>query len=760
MAKSTNRPTDDGHHIILNGQRVELEHHPTDFSVVGGPSAIDDKQLKKATRTERLSDRMTRMSAKDEPNRDKLMGEVRRQCVAHHIYNVADTNEEIVIDDRIIVELRNENPAEVEAITRAFELEPAGRMGNAYIFRVTEATGMNPVKTANAIRQREQVASSAPQVLVPMVRHHTAPAETHHLFRHQWYLTSDLITNPDLDPSAGIQAPEAWEITRGSEEVVIAVIDDGFDLGHPAFQNKQVHSDQKDFAVAPADNAPLAGSQDYHGTCVASIATGSGEGKGMMGVAPSCTFLPIRIGFGPFAAPIDILDVFRYASARADVVNCSFGTPPRSFDPFSSSFRDEITQLTISGGRRGLGLVMVFSAANDDAPTFLEASENVSGVKYVSNGQIGEVPKNRNVYSGYPLTRGVVVVGAMSSLKRKSGYSCWGPHITVTAPSNNMHYIMSFIPPGQNDEVRNQFVTNYRGLGQVAASNRPGHGDNFSPLQDDPATIGFREDFYTARFGGTSGAAPIVSGVAALMLSVNPNLTAEEVRQILMSTADRDLNTTLDLANDPNLQGLSGQFVDGRSLFFGSGKVNAFRAVHRARALLEEETLPAPTSARVLTDGRRLPTTSLENLRVQSLAIQECVVDSLGLRRWPVSGPHYGAPTHGKARLLSFDAGGRVSREYAQVPCLPDRTLSLAVGEFMICISSYPPQVGHAPNYTELVVNLGDWDGHDRSLVLLSETPQPQGIAPESRPHRRGRILLTESRPTQSVKQKEPVTTP
>jgi hypothetical protein len=102
------------------------------------------------------------------------------------------------------------------------------------------------------------------------------------------------------------------------------------------------------------------------------------------------------------ATPIDILDVFGYVSERADVVNCSFGTPPSSFDRMSADFRNAITEFTRTGGRRGKGLVMVFSAANDDAPTFLRAADNINGVKYVSNGQIREIPSGRNVFSGYP----------------------------------------------------------------------------------------------------------------------------------------------------------------------------------------------------------------------------------------------------------------------------------------------------------------------------------------------------------------------
>lgn len=195
------------------------------------------------------------------------------------------------------------------------------------------------------------------------------------------------------------------------------------------------------------------------------------------------------------------------------------------------------------------------------------------------------------------MTPGIVVVAAMTSLKRKSGYSCWGPHIAVTAPSNNMHYITSFVQPG-SDPRRDDFVADYRGLGQAAAANRPGHGAAFTPLSrfDDPTTPDLVENFYTVEFGGTSGAAPVVTGIVALMLAANPDLTANQVRQILMGTADKNLDPALDLHNDPNVQGLTGEFVNGRSRWFGAGKVNAFRAVSRARALANDNGGDTPSS--------------------------------------------------------------------------------------------------------------------------------------------------------------------
>lgn len=88
---------------------------------------------------------------------------------------------------------------------------------------------------------------------------------------------------------------------------------------------------------------------------------------------------------------------------------------------------------------------------------------------------------------------------------------------------------------------------------------------------------------YTNSFGGTSAAAPIVSGLTGLILSANPNLTYKEVDQILKTTADR-----IDggLANYDN---------NGHSNIYGYGRINAFKAVQEAIRL---KSTPAsnPTS--------------------------------------------------------------------------------------------------------------------------------------------------------------------
>ena len=618
---------------VINGFKVPLRKHPTDFSALASSADMKVTAGEQSLALTALTPTMTRLSSPDVQRLDSAMEGVRARFVAHHIYEREDTGEELFITNRVLLRLHRPDPAALKTILNRYHLTEVARMGDTYVLAVSTATGINPLKAANVLAERADVASCSPDMLLVPQRHQLPPAQLPSLFREQWYLTADLLSNTDVDPRSDVRVPEAWQITTGSPDVTIAVMDDGFDLGHPAFKNKLVArpAATDPDAVAPHSD-PSPDEHDFHGTPVASIATAGASGGGMIGVAPGCTLLPIKVGFGPFSQ-LDALRAFRYASLHADVLNCSFGLAPLPFDLFDAGFRAEMSHIARSGGRRGKGLVMVFSAGNDDAPTRLPAAENKNGVRFAASDSAGHVVvrnivAQRDVFSAYPSLEGVIVVGAVSSRLRKSGYSNWGDQITVAAPSSNGHEL-SALP---------QFRADYRGLGQVAAINRPGHGARRRSLGDQPGTLGIREDFYTGDFGGTSGAAPVVSGVAALMLSVNGALTAADVRNILMSTADRSLSPDLDLPADPNIQGLSGCFVDGRSRFFGSGKVDALRAVRRAQALGAERLhVGAASALRSVEFGA---TFKAHVLGIKEFQIdgQDIPLDRLGADEWKGSG--------------------------------------------------------------------------------------------------------------------------
>ncbi|MGA1475944.1 MAG: proprotein convertase P-domain-containing protein, partial [Prochlorothrix sp.] len=101
---------------------------------------------------------------------------------------------------------------------------------------------------------------------------------------------------------------------------------------------------------------------------------------------------------------------------------------------------------------------------------------------------------------------------------------------------------------------------------------------------------GYSSGDFTAGFGGTSSAAPVVAGVVGLMLSVNPSLTLAEVKTILRESADK----IVDPDPDPQLGLRYGTYEhNGHSYWFGYGKVNAANAVRlaqdRAPALVQAD---------------------------------------------------------------------------------------------------------------------------------------------------------------------------
>lgn len=90
---------------------------------------------------------------------------------------------------------------------------------------------------------------------------------------------------------------------------------------------------------------------------------------------------------------------------------------------------------------------------------------------------------------------------------------------------------------------------------------------------------------YTNSFSGTSAAAPIVSGLAGLILSANPNLTYQQVEQILKNTSDK-------------IDAPSGGYDNvGHSNIYGYGRINAFNAVKEALRLKNSPvSTPVPTA--------------------------------------------------------------------------------------------------------------------------------------------------------------------
>jgi len=205
----------------------------------------------------------------------------------------------------------------------------------------------------------------------------------------QWYL------NP-------IEAQKAWDTTTGTAQVIVAVIDDGFDMEHEDYASKIVDGA---YDFGGNDEWPEGQWWDNHGTAVSGIAIATGNnGKGISGVCPACSFMPIRQGNTDWA----IINSFEHVGQHgAHVVNNSWG-----FNYPSQSIQNAITGVTTQG-RDGKGTMVIFASGNN--------GQNIDQVQDIST------------------TPGAVAVSSANQWDTKAGYSNWGKSIDIGAPADGQY---------------------------------------------------------------------------------------------------------------------------------------------------------------------------------------------------------------------------------------------------------------------------------------------------------------------------------
>ncbi|BDP42683.1 hypothetical protein DAETH_26520 [Deinococcus aetherius] len=301
-----------------------------------------------------------------------------------------------------------------------------------------------------------------------------------------------------------VQAPAAWDAGFTGKGVVVAVIDQGVDLGHPdlapnLWQNPNPSSttcpgqNGYDFVDDDTDPSDTGG----HGTHVSGTIAAAANGQGVVGVAPEAKIMALR-GLGYFGGTNYMLArALKYAAdCGANVVNNSWGGSQRT-----RAFGDVLEYGTKKG------VTYVFSAGN----AYRDNNRPSWPASYST-----EIP-------------GVISVGATSNDNRRTAFSSAGNYVTVAAPGGT---ILSTVP-------------------RVQAPNNP-----YAFLQ------------------GTSMAAPNATGVVALIYQAKPDITPEQVRQVITWSA----NSTITGQNSKPDYPTGG--------FFGYGIVDAAAAVTYARESL------------------------------------------------------------------------------------------------------------------------------------------------------------------------------
>ncbi len=430
---------------------------------------------------------------------------------------------------------------------RVIEKVPYGE--NTYVLEVVEEGLLKSLEMANRIYENEAVEFCTPMIRRRLVKHFT-PNDP--LYLQQYYLN-----NSGQEPSSvvgnDLNTAPAWDSSTGSG-VTIGIVDDGVQYTHP---DLAAHTRTDiDIDVIGNDNDPVPQplGVETHGTSVAGIAAAIGDNNtGMTGVAFDATLVGIRLitDLGTIdseeAKALSHQSNPENSSDRIDILNNSWG-PVDGMLRGPGSLTRMAVENAIQNGRGGLGSIFVWSGGNA--------------------GCEGD----RTDFNGYANSRFGIAVASSQAGGEHSDYSEPGACILVNAPSDDQ---CSGVP-----RLYGLIATTHVGFGEVL-------GD------------------YEKTFGGTSAAAPMVSGVLALILEANPNLTWRDVKHVLVETAAQ-------ISPDDtswNTNGVGKPF----SHLLGFGRVNAASAVALA-PMWTNRPMENSVSSGTINSGMAIPDNNMTGI--------------------------------------------------------------------------------------------------------------------------------------------------
>ncbi|MDT3502368.1 S8 family serine peptidase [Stenotrophomonas maltophilia] len=404
----------------------------------------------------------------------------------------------------------------------------------------------------------------------------------------QWHLlNTGQAVQGDTRPVAGNDLNVDGLFRNGirGEGVIIGIVDDGLQIAHPDLAANVAAVAGKNFANNSNNPSPSAPDVDNHGTMVGGIAGAVGaNGVGVRGVAPAATLKGFNVlasdASGSQTANIEYSWWDGAEAADVQVFNNSWGAGPGNPNlPFAFSENDiRAYEQALSGTRGGSGGIYVKSAGNNFNNASISQTQDVCTTD-TKNRNTGCVPAGRDPRNNL---FNVITVGAVRADGVRSSYSSTGAALWVSAFGGEYGWQRQVVP-GQPAVRYDPAIVTTDVTGCAQGSNK---NTSLRNTLDGNQSAVDNTCNYTAKMNGTSASAPMVSGVAALVLETNPNLTYRDVKYILATTATR---------NHPNQPAVT--LADGRTLvpgwtvnaanraysnWYGFGVVNAARAVEVA----------------------------------------------------------------------------------------------------------------------------------------------------------------------------------
>lgn len=474
---------------------------------------------------------------------------------------ITEDGTEISYPSEIILHFKNGiNNAEKSSLVTSNNLELVKSSSSFNVYRVIG----DALQISKMIYTSGKVDFCTPNFYMRFDRTSVDNPPNDEYYSQQWYLNNTGQGTNDgktTTVDADIDAPEAWEISKGDPSIVIAVLDEGVTSNHPDLPNsRQVRLNGSNFAYLldgtnnPNDPSPTVSTtsgKNHGNACAGIIAATQNNGIGVSGIAPLCKIMPVKVPTGTAGSQIsDFAGAIDFAVANnADILSNSWGnrtTQQNSAPPIVFAIQNAVNN----------NKVVVFAAGNTATRSFGERG---------SWGFVG-FPANANV-------EGMIAVGASDRDNIVADYSPSGAseysnvtsgfNLDMVAPSSSA---FSQYIPGEAGNIWTLDIpgsdNGYNSWRDVSESTLPAIGEflpNSGPNFSD----------YTGRMGGTSAAAPQVAAVAALIKSVNPCLNAQQIKSILFQSADKV--GPYDYNIDPTIPGISKQL--------GFGKLNAHQAL-------------------------------------------------------------------------------------------------------------------------------------------------------------------------------------
>jgi subtilisin family serine protease len=317
-----------------------------------------------------------------------------------------------------------------------------------------------------------------------------APADP--LLTFQWHLIN---TGQIADPTRGMRGlagvdlnvTPVWERGVDGRGVTVAVLDNGVEIGHEDLRANIAHGLSVNYATGNGDPTP-AEQRSSHGTMVAGVIAAARNGTGGVGVAPGAKLAGFNILTTQYLS--DTVDALGRGMGEHGIAvsNNSWGPESMGMPTPADMMIAEVIRKGVDRGRAGKGIVYVFAAGNSDRDVFEFLDSSASTPLYTPSNFYGYRPQQ------------ALTVCAVNANGVAAEYSANGSNLLVCAPSNET--------ADADGTPRAPGITTTEPFGR-----------------------------YSHAFGGTSAAAPAVSGVVALMLQANPELTWRDVRLILARTA-------------------------------------------------------------------------------------------------------------------------------------------------------------------------------------------------------------------------------